>query len=239
MKKNYVLVLLLALLCTSFSQTVRAHALWIESSPSAKKNVTQTVKVFYGEYEHGTRDLLKEWYSDLKELELYILHPNGKSIKLETHEANDHLVAQFTPEQDGLYLIHTSHAAAELGGKTKYIFGASLPIAVNQSVQMIVNNKESGLLVFASSQEQHLGQNIDIYVLDKGIACQSTDVTVISSEGWAKTFKTDTAGKISFAPLWKGMYVVETSKYAPEEGVWHDQAHTHVWQSGTSTFHIH
>lgn len=240
MKKNQLLVLLVALLCSSLSQTVDAHALWIESSSSsAQKNAVQTVKVFYGEYEHGTRDLIKEWYSDLKALELYVQHPNGQSTRLETRVADDHLAASFTPEQDGLYLIHTTHAAGELGGQTKYIFSASLPIVVGESDLMITNPKEIDLLAFVAPREHRLNQTVDIYLLDKGSIPEPTNVTVISAEGWAKTFKSDAEGKVSFSPLWKGMYVVETSKYLPNEGVWNGKPHTHVWQSATATFHVH
>src|SRR5690606_3168032 len=240
MKKSPLFVLLIALLCCSLSHTAYAHALWIESSSTAAhKNAVQTVKVFYGEYEHGTKDLVKDWYADLKALELYVQHPNGQSTRLETLVADDHLVASFTPEQDGLYLIHTTHAAGELGGQTKYIFSASLPIALGESDLMITNPKEIDLLAFVSPRENHLNQPVDIYLLDKGNIPEPANVTVISAEGWAKTFKTDATGKVSFSPLWKGMYVVETSKYQPQEGVWNDKPHTHVWQSATTIFYVH
>lgn len=240
MKQFPLFVLLIALLCSSLSQTADAHALWIESSsPSAQKNTAQTVKVFYGEYEHGTKDLVKDWYADLRALELYIQHPNGQSTRLETHVADDHLSASFTPEQDGLYLIHTTHAASELGGKTKYVFSASLPVVVGESDLMITNPKEIDLLAFVPPRENHLDQTVDIYILDRGNIPESANVTVISAEGWAKTFKTDADGKVSFPPLWKGIYVVETSKYTLEEGVWNNKPHTHVWQSATTIFHVH
>lgn len=236
MKKAPLFVLLIALLCNCLSQTAYAHALWIEASQIGKKNGTQTVKVFYGEYEHGTRDLVKDWYADLKELELWIQHPNGQSIRIETTVADDHLSASFTPDQDGLYLIHTTHAASELGGQTKYIFSASLPVAVGQSDLMITNPKEPNLLAFVAPGENRVKQTVDIVVLDEGNVLADAAVTVISAEGWAKTFKTDATGKVSFQPLWKGMYVVETSKYLPKEGVWNDKPHTHVWQGSTTTF---
>jgi len=240
MKKSPLFVLLIALLCSSLSHTAYAHALWIESSSTATpKNTVQTVKVFYGEYEHGTKDLVKDWYADLKALDLYVQHPNGQSTRLETHVADDHLVASFTPEQDGLYLIHTTHAASELGGQTKYIFSASLPIVVGESDLMITNPKEIDLLAFVSPRKNHLNQPVDIFLLDKGNIPEPANVTVISAEGWAKTFKTDATGKVSFSPLWKGMYVVETSKYQPQEGVWNDKPHTHVWQSATTIFYVH
>ncbi|NGM65375.1 DUF4198 domain-containing protein [Sphingobacterium sp. SGR-19] len=239
MRKNQLLVLLVALLYCTLSQAVYAHALWIEpSSSSAQKSTVHTVKVFYGEYEHGTRDLVKDWYADLKELKLWVQHPNGQSTLLETTAADDHLAASFTPEQDGLYLIHTTHTASELGGQTKYIFSASLPVAVGQSDLMITNPKEPNLLAFVSPTENRTDQEVDIFVFDNGSAPTDAAVTVISAEGWAKTFKTDSNGKVSFRPLWKGRYVVETSKYLPEEGVWNEKPHTHVWQGVTTTFSV-
>ncbi|PRD56998.1 DUF4198 domain-containing protein [Sphingobacterium gobiense] len=238
MKKTPLFVLFIALLCNSLSQTAYAHALWIEASQVGKKNGTQTVKVFYGEYEHGTRDLVKDWYADVKELELWVQHPSGQSTKLETSVAADHLSASFTPEQEGLYLFHTTHAASELGGQTKYVFSASLPIVVGKSDRMTANPKEINLLAFVAPSENRVKQTVDIVVMDEGNALADAAVTVISAEGWAKTFKTDASGKVSFQPLWEGMYVVETSKYSPEEGIWNDKPHTHVWHGATTVFTV-
>lgn len=238
MKRIHLFALLTALFCGSVCQNSDAHALWIESSQAATKNGAQTVKVFYGEYEHGTKDLVKDWYADLKELELWIQQPDGQSTRLETRAETDHLAASFTPEQEGLYLIHTTHAAGELGGQTKYIFSASLPIVLGESDLMITNPGEIDLLAFVAPREHQLDQAVDIFVQDKGSMPEDVAVTVISAEGWAKTFKTDATGKVSLQPLWKGTYVVETSKYTPQEGVWKDKAHTHVWQSATTVFTV-
>src|SRR5690606_41449265 len=102
MKKSPLFVLLIALLCCSLSHTAYAHALWIESSSTAApKNAVQTVKVFYGEYEHGTKDWGKDWYAGLKAPELYVQHPNRQSTRLEPHVADDALVAPPPPEQRG------------------------------------------------------------------------------------------------------------------------------------------
>src|SRR5690606_21243940 len=228
------------LLCCSLSQTAHAHALGIESSSTAApKNGVQTVQAFHGGYEPGTKGLVKDCHAAPDALELCVQRPTGQATRWDTPAADDHLVASFTAEQDGLYLIHTTHAAGELGGQTKYIFSASLPIAVGESDLMITNPKEIDLLAFVSPRENHLNQPVDIYLLDKGNIPEPANVTVISAEGWAKTFKTDATGKVSFSPLWKGMYVVETSKYQPQEGVWNDKPHTHVWQSATTIFYVH
>ncbi len=219
-------------------QVAMAHAIWIESASVAQKNQSQDVKVFYGEYASGEIEKTDKWYSDLKNIEVWLHTPSKKRVKLQLEDKQDYLQSSFLPSEDGVYYITTVHTAKELGGTTKYEFSSFLPVKVgNEAV-----NRDMSIVqpLSVSVQTDISGQNskINALVSKNGKPLENAEVIVMSSSGWSKTFKSDSQGQVSFDPLWKGPYVIEASQYLPETGNWGGKAFTHAWQGSTTFFEI-
>lgn len=215
------------------TQMVFAHAVWIESNGKATKNQPQEVKVFYGEFPEGVPDSTAKWYSDVKELEVFVVSPGGKKTKLTLTDAITCLKGSFIPEQEGLYYISTVHAARELGGTTKYEFQSIKPVQVG-SMKAADRLPEVSLAILTDPAGYKMNEEIELTVLKNGIPYEGGEVQVMSAEGWVKTLKADKWGKVRFKPVLKGAYVIETSSYAKEAGEWNQKTYTHAWCGATT-----
>lgn len=236
--KNITKPVILMILLLLGGQVAMAHAIWIESVSVAKKNQSQEVKVFYGEYASGEIEKTDKWYSDLKNIEVWLHTPSKKRVKLQLEDKQDYLLSSFLPSEDGVYYITTVHTAKELGGTTKYEFSSFLPVKVGKETV----NRDMSIVqpLSVSVQTDISGQNskINALVSKNGKPLENAEVIVMSSSGWSKTFKSDSQGQVSFEPLWKGAYVIEASQYLPEAGNWGGKAFTHAWQGSTTFFEI-
>lgn len=230
--------LFLILILLGGKQVAMAHAIWIESKASASKNQPHDVKIFYGEYASGEKESTDKWYSDLKNLEVWLMTPDNQRVKLDVKDEQGHLATSFVTEKDGVYYISTVHATKDLGGTTKYNFSSLVPVRVGKLAISATSPKD---LPFSVEKITTNGKNksvIEVLVSSNGKAVKDAEVIVMSETGWTKTFKTNENGVVSFSPQWKGNYVVEASQMNDEAGRWHDKDYTRNWH-GTTTFFEH
>lgn len=217
-----------------------AHALWIETPSSGKVGQKQDVKIYYGEYAENERDSVAKWYSDVKELSLWLVGPDQQKTKLEYSQGVTALQASFAPTKDGVYTITVSHNAKDFGGTTKYQFNALALVSVGKapaSTAPISKNNE--LLVFHDVAKGYkVNTPIQLKTLFKEGAQEKLHVTVASPSGWAKTLTTNAQGVAEFTPLWPGVYFIEASKYGKEEGELNGIKHEGVWRCATILFEV-
>jgi len=235
MKKLIVLlIILVAYVGTSLE--ANAHAIWIQSNPNATKNKAHEVNVYYGEYPEGQTDSVEKWFSDLKDLEVWVTSPSQKKTKLVLKDAKTHLVSSFIPDEDGVYYVSTAHTTKELGGTTKYEFSSAVPVVSGNASSAPVSAPSSPLVIVSEPKSYRTNQVIELQVRKDGEALAKGEVAVMSPQGWVKTLHTDDQGKISFTPHLKGRYVIEASDYKKEAGQWNDKAYTHTWKGSTTSF---
>ena len=129
--KNTISIFALLLLSVS---NLFAHALWIETSTTGKTGQKQSVKIIYSEPDDKP-EKLADWFSDVKEFELWLTTPDKQKVKLTTVAGEDHFTSEFTPKKDGVYTLSISKAAKELGGTTIYEFNASAIVKVGKSLK--------------------------------------------------------------------------------------------------------
>ena len=233
MKKLIVLFFVLAAYVGAGLEA-NAHAIWIQSNPKASKNKAHEVNVFYGEYPEGTPDSVGKWYSDLKDLEVWVISPSQKKTKLELKDVSTHLTSSFIPDEDGVYYVSTVHATKDLGGTTKYEFSSAVPVAAGSAAAG--SAPASPLIIVSEAKAYRANQAIDLWVKKDGEALAKGEVSVMSPGGWVKTLHTDAEGKISFVPQLKGRYVIEASSYIKEAGKWNEKDYTHSWKGSTTSF---
>jgi uncharacterized GH25 family protein len=232
------IIILLVVLATSIGAglKVNAHAIWIESHQKASKNKAHEVKICYGEYPEGERDSVSKWYSDLKDLEVWVISPSQKKTKLNLQNAVTHLSSSFIPDEDGIYYISTTHVAKELGGTTKYEFSSVLPVVSGNISVGTAASPAMALSVIAAPKSYRSNQPIELLVKMDGEVHKKGEVSIMSPEGWVKTLHTDDSGKVVFTPNLKGLYVIEATDYKKEAGQWHDKSFTHAWKGSTTSF---
>jgi hypothetical protein len=231
------LTALLIALATYFGhEDASAHAIWIQSDPKASKNKAHEVKVFYGEYPSGETDSTAKWYSDLKDLEVWVTSPSQRRTKLELKDLSTHLATSFIPDEDGLYYISTVHATKDLGGTTKYEFSSLVPILSGKAGMSPGPVPAASIAVVSEPKLYRDDEVIELQVRKGTEAFSQAEVLIMSPEGWIKTLKTDAHGKVSFHPQSKGRYVIEASEFKKEAGQWNDKAFTHSWKGTTTSF---
>jgi uncharacterized GH25 family protein len=225
------------ILCMGMLQTAAAHAIWIESDAKAVRNKAHDVKVFYGEYPEGNPDSTQNWFSDLKNLEVWVTSPSKKRIKLVLNNAATYLSGSFIPEEDGVFYITTSHQTKELGGTTRYEFSSIVPVLSGKAdVSSAV--PDNLLAIIVQPKIYKANKVIELLVIKNGGAFAGKEVTIMSPDGWVKTVKTNDRGEVSFTPKSKGSYVIETSDYKKQEGEWNEKKYSHTWHGSTTRIQI-
>jgi uncharacterized GH25 family protein len=229
------LIVLLIIMATYFvgTQQASAHAVWIESNSKATKNKVHEVNVFYGEYPSGQSDSTAKWYSDLKNLEVWVISPSQKKTKLEMKDLSTHLTSSFIPEEDGIYYVSTVHTTKDLGGTTKYEFSSVVPVLSGKATAA-PSSLEQALSVLVQPDVYKTNKTIELQAWKDGQAYADAEVLIMSPEGWVKTVRADNNGKVSFTPKLKGSYVIETSANKKEAGEWNAKQYTRTWKGSTT-----
>lgn len=236
MKKSAILFLLAML---SMMSQIFAHALWIEAPFTAVPGEQQTLKVYYGEYAHKEIEKVEDWYSDVREFALYLIAPDGKKTQLQTKANGDHFVAEFTPEQEGVYTLTVAHDT-KFEGKTKYQFNTTATVAVGKSLSGKENSSGNDIATTLNGAGSKFKVNkpIELTTLLKSLPAEDISFEIFSPSGWNQQLTSGKDGKIVFTPLWKGIYMIEASKYRAEEGELDGAGFENVWRCATYLFEV-
>lgn len=215
-----------------------SHALWIKTSPTGKLGQAQVITVTYAEPDEAP-EKLSEWYSDVKEFELWLVAPDGKKEKLALTAGEDRFTATFTPGQEGIYTLTAGKSAKDLGGTTVYQFNASAFVKVGKSL----TGKDPGLnaneLALYTDAAGKVNKPLKLQTYLKGQRpSEKLYVTISSPSGWAKNVATAEDGTVEFVPLWPGSYAIEVSKNWKEEGEHFGKPYKGFWRCATLTLDV-
>jgi uncharacterized GH25 family protein len=228
MKFSLIITLLLSVASNAF-----AHALWIETSATGKVGQKQQISIYYGEYAEDEKDSLSHWYSDVKEVKIWLVSPDNKKIQLTTTAETIRLTAEFTPSVNGTYTLLADHAVKDVGRTTLYQFVSSATITVGNVITPNNATQNTNSLSLTANAAYKVNQPATVNALFKNKA--STDITfsVVSPTGWAKSFKADASGNLNFTPIWPGVYYVEAFYTEKTAGEQNGKAYESVWRGAT------
>lgn len=231
-----IISLALSLMLTLSGSSVFAHAIWIESSPAGVKGKQQTVRVYYGEYEHAQIEKTTAWYSDLNKLEVYIVQPDQSRTKLSLTDKGEWLEASFIPATEGTYTLYTSYVAKDLWEEKRFQFSSSVMVQVGKSQNLPASVPAYGLSAAARQYTQ--GNKVSVKLSKQGSALADKEVTIMAPQGWVKKIKTDTQGNLSFDAGFAGIYIIEYGQNEEEAGNWNGSAYKETWQTVTTSIAV-
>ncbi|GAB3981637.1 hypothetical protein GCM10028806_51650 [Spirosoma terrae] len=230
MKRFSILTLLLSTLLLG---NVYAHALWIETNPVGQKGRTQTVTIVYAEPDDKP-EKIADWYSDVKEFELWLIGSDGQEKKLAVTPVEDHFTAEFTPQQDGVYTLAIGHTAKELGGTTKYQFNATAAVTVGKSITSpTLRLNELNVAETQFGKTYKVGKPISLAGFFKEQPSEKLRITVSSPSGWNRDIVTNADGLAEFTPVWPGRYKLEASKTEKTTGEHGGKTYQAIWRCAT------
>lgn len=227
--RNCILLALFTLL----AQGSFAHALWIETSANGEKGKQHTVKIYYGEYADQERDSVAKWFSNIKELNCWLIAPDGSKQQLGYTKEINCLQAQFTPQQDGQYIVSITHDAKDFPGETRYQWNTSAAIRIGKAEAAAFTGNDIHISAAVSTAGK---STVQIKAFIKGQPASKLKVEVVSADGWTKTFTTDEKGACHFTPSWKGRYVIEIAQTEKGPGSFEGKNFAAVWRCATTSF---
>ncbi|MDR7130311.1 putative GH25 family protein [Algoriphagus sp. 4150] len=195
--------LCLTLMLTMLIIGVQAHALWIHTASSGEKGKEHPYRIYYADYQENAIEPVAEWYSDVKEFELWLISPSGEKTKLEPTATAEYFEGTFVPEEDGEYRMEISHTANPGESKTAYQFNAYAQVWVGKGKSKAKVDTDLALIKSANSSEYEL--------LYKGKPLAEGDVTVLGPNAETQELKTGKKGKTSLDLSKKGIYFAEAT----------------------------
>lgn len=232
--------LLSALVLSLIVSNLFAHALWIETDNIGKIGRSQPIHLYFGEYAQHERDELSKWRSDLKDLTLWLVAPDGTREKLVVTQNNNEVASSFVPSANGVYTLLVSHPLKELSGTGQLVFLASTHVLVGSAAAAIdqAQNKNEVKLYPSTEQTWKVNKDITIKVLVKDATKAGNTVLVFSPSGWSQELTTAEDGTVHFKPLWPGRYVIEAQEFSRTPGELNGNKYATIWQGATYSFEV-
>lgn len=129
-------VIAIAFLLIGITQNVSAHTMWMELGSASEDGNQQSVNVYFGEYSDAKPTSFARWFSNLKEVAVFLQKPNGEIVQLAAdfpHE--DHLTFQFEAKEDGLYKVYFEHEVKDIFKGMKITYSSAVLYGKNYKKQ--------------------------------------------------------------------------------------------------------
>lgn len=216
-----------------------AHALWMETNEVGTKNSPHEVSIFYGEYAHGIKEHTADWYSDVTQLEIWLISPDNKKTKLTPEKKESSLVTTFTPTQEGMYTLTITHQAKDLGGDYVYQFNTAAHVRVGKTTDATASLDHEIYVFLDTKNTNKKAESVKGTVFINGKAApKNTTIEIASPTGWVKEVKTTDEGTFEFSPLELGLYFLEASYTEDKTGEHHGKPYNHIWKCATQLVRI-
>lgn len=214
------------LLIFCFQASLFAHYIWIETESTANIGATQVIKIFYGEFNEGLREIQGGRLEEVEGIVCMAIAPNGEKIDLKVTKLNTYYEVKFTPEMAGIYSIIAVNKVREVVDWSKYGIGIVKPtyyshkqITVDTDVAYVIKNDiYPELILVPYTKEGNSKFTYQLLYNNKPLA--KTKLFVHAPNEWSKEYKTNEKGIFDFDPLWKGVYVIECIYKEKGEGVY-------------------
>ena len=227
----------IVLLCASISAP--AHHLWIDTSPRGIVGQEQEIRVYFGEYTYGLFEKVDgEAFGKVKEFRLWLIDVKGEKTELSFSHKQDFFLANFTPGQEGTYLVILDNDNIDVIDYTQYDFGifkthyhSVARVQVGDKVNSTGIYNPSGITLKNLSEKEN-EVRLQVYYLNEILA--DHEVNVFITDQWSKQLYTDEEGIVSFNLPWTDtQYIVEITKKEEVPGTFRGKSYEFVWHCVT------
>lgn len=199
-------LVLLALLVIAAAQTF-AHALWIETNARGAQGQPQQVSIFFGEYSENERDSTAHWFSNLKDIKLFVTAPDGTKTALPITAETLHFAATFTPTTNGVYTLSIAHTVADVYSNMKIEYYTAATVGVNSTDTK--NLQAATALAVQPAAAVTLHQPATINVYNNSQLFTGAKVVIVAPDGKEKNLVSNAKGAATFTPEAAGRYMIE------------------------------
>jgi uncharacterized GH25 family protein len=208
-KKSSLLITALLALVTL---QAKAHYIWIELDAEAKAGKPQEVRIYYGEYNEGVREVKGGRLEELQGIVAWVISPDGKQTPLAITTEAKYFKTSFTPTLEGKYVVVAINTVRDVVDWSKSDIGIVRPVYYT-SRAVVVGATETAVANLPAQAEVLItpaaqGKNT-FNVLFRGKPLANAKIFFHAPNEWSKELKTDADGAVTFDPLWKGQYIVE------------------------------
>lgn len=209
MKLIHIAATTAAIVSTSLSLNVSAHALWLEGDSA---NATAT-KLYFGEYAENLRESSPGRLDNIIEPAVTVIDAAGEGRPAEVRRENNHF--------------------AITGGATVLVQALKQPVR-EQSVRESgeISNPAQRRFLYARLGKggslpldiQNNGNLLRLSFMGKPVT--KAEIVVIAPSGWEKHLRTDEKGETTFSLPEPGLYVIEATHELSKTGEFGGKAYT-------------
>ncbi|MBO0321844.1 DUF4198 domain-containing protein [Muricauda sp. CAU 1633] len=218
--------------------SANAHYLWLETNGNGKLGQQHEVKVHFGEYTYGVIEKVDgEAFPSVSKFKLWVIAPDGTKTELKTTAKEDHYLAYFTPEKNGIYTVVMNNNEIDVIDYTQYDFGI-FKTHYHSTAKVQVGNTDGDTQVanpegIVVKQLANNNGDVKLQVLYKGKPLAENELQVYVADLWSKTLHTDENGEVSFALPWDTKYIVETTTKEEVPGTYNGEDYQFIWHCAT------
>ncbi|MFQ5715822.1 MAG: DUF4198 domain-containing protein [Nitrospinales bacterium] len=219
-------------LTLSASSRAWGHFLWIETPPVVQTGKKASIKIYFGEYHEGLREVRGGRLDERRGTELSVINPSGKVSgpfsSLQTNKNS--FVAKFSAKTPGFYDLVATDAQSPVVDYSKYDIGVVRPIFYTRA--RLLSFQEGTLSERAQIPRpvldldiipltRHLdirtgafgpaaSQEVVFRVFFKGKPfADRAEINIYAPNGWLWEGRVDIDGIGRFTPIWPGLYVID------------------------------
>lgn len=217
-----------------------AHALYIDTPVNGKLSAKQEVKIYYSEFEDRTVEKVSDWYSDVAQFKLWLIAPDGNRKELATTSLEDHFLAEFVPNQEGIYRLEINHTAEDPGDGTAYQFNAFAQVLVGSADQLAPPSPKSqalSLVEEGASLKNTKTKTFKVYL--NGQPKGNVKTTIFLPSGDVKEVESNAKGELKIETNENGRYYLEATLFRKDQaGKTKKAPYKSLWQCATQKFDI-
>ena len=227
--------------CLLSISTVFAHYLWVETNPTGILGQPQEVRVYFGEYTYGViEDTEGTAFAKMKDFSLWVVDATGKKTLLNTTAKEDHFIATFTPQSEGVYTVTLDNDKIDVIDYTQYDFGifkthyhSVATIQVGDANDSSIANNKKGLSIKKLSAEKG---KVVLQVFYKNEVLPKAEVSIFVADQWSKKMETDEKGMLKLDLPLDTQYVLEVNKKEEVPGKYKEVPYEFIWHCVTYHF---
>lgn len=243
--KNIYQLSIIFIALFAFNSNLFAHYIWIETESSAIIGNELTIKIYYGEFNEGLREIKGGRLEDVDGVKCWAIAPDGQKLDLKVIKQDQYYQAKFTPSIPGNYTIIAINKVREVMDLSKHGIGIVRPVYYSSKQVIVGDSKKTSeinsnfhpeLVIIPYKSKDKTKPTFQLLYNNQPLP--KTKLFVHAPNEWSKEFKTNDNGLFSFNPLWKGMYIIECIYKEKSPGIFSDKNYEAIRHRVTYTQQI-